>query len=123
MNQESGGTHDSDLELLSEVDALSEEIKILALNLALYLAKAKSGKHSAELTRLEPEFIRLINNTVKIVRELSLVVEAAKNREIMVYQVPSGQLSKDRVEVRLHAILEQCTRILNSIRQVKDIVA
>lgn len=123
MNQESNQARDQNLEMVAEVDTLSEEIKTLALNLALYLARAKSRIHSDEMNRLEPEFIRLVNGTVRMVQEITRVIHAARNEERMIYQVPSGKQSKDQIEVKLHALLEQCTRILASLGQVKDIIA
>ena len=121
MKPDEDSARDADLEVLSEVDALSEEIKTLALNLALYLAKAKSKADSAEFARLEPEFIRLVNGTVKLVNEIARVINAARNREIMLYEVPDGKLPVDQIEVRLQAILDQCTRILNCLSQVKGV--
>jgi hypothetical protein len=123
MSQESTRTRDRDLELVTEVAKLSEEVKALALSLALYLAKAKSGTHSAELSRLEPEFIRLVNGTVRMVQELTQVLNAARNRETMAYQAPSGRLSQDRIEVKLYGILEQCTQIMNSLKQTKGFIS
>ena len=95
------------------VENLNEEVKTLALNMAIYLAKTKSS--STELSRLEPEFIKLVNGTVKVVHELTQIINAAKNKEVMTYDVPSGKMESDRMETRLKAILEQCRQILESL--------
>jgi len=71
------------VDLLDRVDALGEQTKELALNLALYLAKAKARKSSDKLTKLEPEFIRLVNSTVKVIQELTVVLKAARHEEKM----------------------------------------
>jgi sugar-specific transcriptional regulator TrmB len=100
------GQPEKSVELVEMVDALSDETKDLALNLALYLAKAK--RSSETIRQMEPEFIRLVNSTVKVIQELTIVLNAAKNREKMVYQVPSGRSVPDHIESRLEAIAEQC---------------
>lgn len=109
------------LGLVDAVDALSEDTKDLALNLALYLAKAKARGNSEQLKRMEPEFIRLVNNTVKVVQELAVVLNAARNQEKMVYEPPTGKVSKDRIEARLELIMQQCNHILASLSGVRDI--
>ncbi len=108
------------VELVEMVDALSDETKDLALNLALYLAKAK--RSSETIRQMEPEFVRLVNSTVKVIQELTIVLNAAKNQEKMVYQVPSGRLAPDHIQSRLEAIGEQCNQIMPSLHQVRDIV-
>ena len=110
-------------DVLAEADELSEQVKTLALNLAIYLAKLKSRARSEHLDRLEPEFIRLVNGTVKVVREIATVLNAARNKDRMAWEVPSGRLSKDQIEVKLHGILEQCTRVLDSLHQARDMIA
>ena len=69
----------NELALLTSVDSLSDEVKALALNIALYLAKARADKGSATLDRLEPEFVRLVNATVRVVTDLAGVLNAARN--------------------------------------------
>jgi len=109
------------LALVDAVDALGEDTKDLALNLALYLAKAKARGNSEQLKRMEPDFIRLVNNTVKVVQELAVVLNAARNQEKMVYEPPSGRLSKDRIESRLELIVQQCNHILATLSGVRDV--
>ncbi len=111
------------IELVEVVDKLSQETKDLALNLALYLAKAKAADDSGQLKRMEPDFIRLVNGTVKVVQEMTHILNAARNQEKMVYQLPSGQLTKDHIEARLETIVQQCNGILGTLVQVKDLLA
>ena len=112
---------DRELTLLSEVDDLNEHVKTLALNLAIYLAKARAEAGSPELNRMEPEFIRLVNHTVKVVQELAVILNAAQNKEVMAYELPSGSKNLDRIEFGLRAILEQCSRVMESLSHVKKI--
>ncbi|UCD62829.1 MAG: hypothetical protein JSW34_08665 [Candidatus Zixiibacteriota bacterium] len=109
----------TDLQLLEQVDNLNEEVKALALNLALYLAKVKSS--SEELSRLEPEFIRLINGSVKVVQELALIIDAARNRETVVFDVPAGDTRASHLEIKLRSILEQCDEIVRTLSRRTDI--
>jgi hypothetical protein len=102
-----------DLQLVDQVDALNEEVKVLALNLAIYLAKAEGN--SEQLARLEPDFIRLVNGTVKVVRELAVVINAARNLEHGEDNIVPGTIPADQIEIRLRSILDQCSRILNSL--------
>lgn len=110
-------------DLVTEVDTLSEETKDLALNLALYLAKAKSGQNSEKIREMEPQFIRLVNGTVNVVGELTTILNAARHQEKMIYQLPSGKLAKDHIEQKLESIVSQCNRILSALTEAKDLIA
>lgn len=127
MSGASAGSNEVDREdvvqLVETVDSLGEETKDLALNLALYLAKVKAKKSSERLQQMEPEFIRLVNSTVRVIQELTVILNAAKNQEKMVYQLPSGNLETDHIQVRLESISEQCNLILESLHQARDLLA
>ncbi len=110
-----------DVQLVADVDNLGEEVKTLALNLAIYLAKAKSQAGADELNRMEPDFIRLVNGTVHVVQEMTLILNAARNMERMIYEVPSGNIQQDRLETRLRSLLDQCTDILSALTDSKDL--
>ncbi len=96
--------------VVEKVDDLNEEIKVLALNLAIYLARAKG--RSAALSRLEPDFIQLVNGTVKVVQELAGIINAARNMETMVNDLADHAPGSDPLEKRLKEILAQCSRIM-----------
>lgn len=112
--------NDKNPELVDQVDELSEQVRILALNLAIYLAKAKSK--SEELSQLEPDFIRLVNGTVSVLQEIERIVAAARNLETLVYDVPSGQFRRDQIELRLRSILDQCGRIMTSLSKGGEVI-
>jgi len=118
-----GRDRDEVMELVETVDALGEETKDLAVNLALYLAKAKARKSSEKLRQMEPEFIRLVNSTMKVIQELTVILNAARNQEKMIYQLPSGKAGKDRIQTRLESIGQQCNQIMDSLRQATDLLA
>jgi hypothetical protein len=107
--------HEDDIVLLEQVEALNEEVKTLSLNLAIYLARAKSESKAEVLNRMEPEFIRLVNGTVKVVGELTAILNAARNMEQMVYELPTGRVLLDQIEVKLRSVVFQCSHILGSL--------
>lgn len=111
MNDESA--RKSGLEVIEQVDFLNEEIKCLALNVAIYLAKKKSK--SRDLSRLEPEFVRLVNATVKVVQELTVLIGAARNSENMTWDISTGKVTEDLLEIKLRSILSQCDGIMKSL--------
>ena len=111
------------LELLSTVDALGEQTKDLALNLALYLAKVKARKSSEKLRKMEPEFIRLVNGTVKVVQELTVILKAARHEEKMIYEPPSGVETRDRLMDKLESIAQQCNQIMETLQESRDLLA
>ncbi len=101
--------------LIENVDKLNEDVKQMAVNLALYLAKAK--KDSQVVNKMEPQFIKLVNTTIKVVQEIAVVVRAASDNEKVLYHLPSGRGIKDQVEVKLNSIMEQCAVIMNTLRK------
>lgn len=113
--------HQRSLSVVEEVDCLSEEVRTLALNLAIYLAKVKSQTQSEKLNQMEPDFIKLVNGTVRVVQEMTGILNAARNMERMIYDVPSGNVPHDRMETRLRSILDQCGGILTSLAESKDL--
>ncbi len=108
-----------ELQLIDQVDALNEEVKVLALNLAIFLAKAK--KDSKQLLQLEPAFIRLVNGTVKVVQDLALIINAARNKKPSVDDVPADQPEYDLIEVKLRSILELCNRIMSTLSRAGNL--
>jgi hypothetical protein len=112
-----------DQAIIAEVDYLSEEVKSLALNLAIFLARAKTQAGTSQLTQLEPEFIRLVNGTVRAVNEITAILNAARNIDAMAFPIPSDSVHRDHLEVKLHGILEQCNQVLAALKQAKDIIA
>ncbi len=101
-------------QLIETVDKLNENVKQMAVDLALYLAKAK--KDSQIVNKMEPQFIQLVNTTIKVVQEIAVVVRAASDNEKVQYHLPSGRGIKDQVEVKLNSIMEQCAVIMNALK-------
>ena len=113
--------HQRSLSVVEEVDYLSEEVRTLALNLAIYLAKVKSQTQSEKLNQMEPDFIKLVNGTVRVVQEMTGILNAARNMERMIYDVPSVNVPHDLLETRLLYILHQCGQIPTTLAESKNL--
>ena len=105
--------------LIAKVDNLSEEVKELSLNLAGTLAKIK-GK-TEDYASIEPSLMRLINNAVKVVQEISVILDAARNKDQSVGKIVDGQINTARLEMRLESILAQCNEIIEALAQQTEV--
>lgn len=101
--------------IVKQADALTEEVKALALHLAVYVAKAKA--ESSKVSRLEPEFMKLVNGTVKVVQELAILIRTAENAENSAFSTSANSPESSDLEGRLRTILEQCRSILASLEK------
>lgn len=100
-----------------QLDELAGQVKVLALNLAISLAKAKNDLK--ELTVLEPEFTRLINGSIEVIKEITTMLKAFRNEEKMVYTPPSQNEKMDRIEVSLNEILNLSQTVLKTVGEIK----
>jgi hypothetical protein len=101
--------------IIKQADALTEEVKALALHLAVYVAKAKAD--SSQVSRLEPEFMKLVNGTVKVVQELAILIRTAGNAESSAFSPSTDSPESSDLESRLRTILDQCRSILTSLEK------
>ena len=100
-----------------QLDMLAEEVKTLALNLAINLARSKH--EIAELSYLEPEFTKLINGSVEVIREITMMMRAFRNEEKMVYAPMRNSTGPDKIEASLNEILEKSRNIIEAIALMK----
>jgi len=100
-------------QLITKVEHLNEEVKSLALNMAIYLAKIK--KDSKTISSMEPEFIRLVNSTVKVVQDLTVIIEAAKNPNNGNSVGSSTYKMTEHLESKLNSIVAQCQEIIETL--------
>ncbi len=101
----------------AQVDGLANQVKVLALNLAITLAKEKN--EVKELAYLEPEFTRLIHGSVEVIKEIAGILRTVRNEDKMVYSPPAESGKLDRIDVALNEILAQSQRILTTIADIK----
>jgi methyl-accepting chemotaxis protein len=109
-----GGPDD---DLLNLVGTLADQVKILALNLAINLARTKAK--AEELTVLEPQFTRLINGSVEAIRELSALLRNLDNRK---EAKPKAEMNREKMKKigdTLNEILDLSQNVHTSISEIK----
>ena len=104
-------------QILEKVEHLNEEVKALALNMAIYLAKIK--KDSKTISSMEPEFIRLVNSTVKVVQDLTVIIDSAKNPKNGATMGNSTYKLSIHLESKLNSIVSQCQEIIETLEHKK----
>lgn len=104
-------------QILEKVEQLNEQVKSLALNMAIYLAKIK--KDSKTISSMEPEFIRLVNSTVKVVQDLTVIIDAAKNPNNNISMGNSTYKLSIQLESKLNSIVSQCKEIIETLEHKK----
>ena len=50
-----------------------------------------------------------------------MILSAARNRETMLYEVPSKAGRLDRIEYGLRDVLEQCSRLKDSLARARNV--
>lgn len=100
-----------------QVNQLADQVKMLALNLAINLAKSKN--EIEDLTVLEPEFTKLVNGSVEIVKEVTMILKAFKNEEKLVYSANDSGRNFERIEMSLNEILTLSKNVQESISEIK----
>jgi len=103
---------------VDNVNSMAEQVRILALNLAINLAREK--KNIKELTFLEPDFTKLIYGSVDVIKEISIILKAFQNEEKMIYAPPSSSGKLDHIESSLNEILNLSRNILEVITRIKE---
>jgi len=104
-------------EWISQIDDLADEVKMLALNLAINLARTK--QETKDLTFMEPEFTKLVNGSVEVVREITGIMRAFRNEGSLVYSPKKGSQSLDRIETTLNQIHMLSRKVLYTISEIK----
>lgn len=103
---------------VDNVNSMAEQVRILALNLAINLAREK--KNIKELTFLEPDFTQLIYSSVDVIKEISVILKAFQNEEKMIYAPPSSSGKLDHIETSLNEILNLSQNVLKIITRIKE---
>ncbi|UCD17618.1 MAG: hypothetical protein JSV44_01585 [Candidatus Zixiibacteriota bacterium] len=102
---------------LGQTRCLAEQVKLLALNLAINLARSKN--QIRELAALEPQFTRLINGSVELIREINAILGALTNEKALVSPIPSSPDKLDRIETALNEILTLSGKVHDAIAEIK----
>ena len=105
-------------DLIREVEDLTEQVKILALNLALTLAREK--KQIKDLTLLEPEFTKLVNGSVDVIKEISEILRALQSDKIAESSSTIKGKNLARIETSLNEILTLSQNVLKAVTSIKN---
>lgn len=108
----------ADEKWVSDVNSMAEQVRILALNLAINLAREKHN--IKELNFLEPDFTKLINGSVDVIKEISVILKTVKNEDKMIYAPPSSSEKLDHIESSLNEILNLSRNVLEVITRIKE---
>jgi hypothetical protein len=123
MNNPSERTErDEQVRLAEEVSYLTDEIKLLAINLAVVMARLKRDKHPTDL--LEPQLSDFINQAVEAAERVRAVLEATRGQKAMVYQLPPSEeiIARrgvyDQIEQTLLQIYELSQDVIQSLTRL-----
>ncbi len=109
--------------LVDHIEAISEQIQILALNIAVAAAKMSFNK------KLEPDvnnkLSQLVNEATQAVKNMTMVVKAAKSEKPKydILRENDGKLDSetvDGIETSLRAILSDSQKIMAMLNEVKQ---
>jgi hypothetical protein len=114
IKNDAPGAHNDDFH---DIDELANQVKVLALNLAISLAKAKN--EAKELVFLEPDFTKLINGSIEVIKEISSILKTYRNEDKLVYSPPSQSDKLDRIETSLGEIYNLSQSVLKTIGDIK----
>lgn len=104
--------------LIDQVDDLADQVKTLALNLAITLAREKSK--IKDLYILEPEFTQLINKSVGVIREITKILRTLRADKDRTPQAPIEVEGINRIEAALEEILHVSQNVLKNVRALKQ---
>nr|MBN2278309.1 hypothetical protein [candidate division Zixibacteria bacterium] len=99
------------------INSQAEEVRILALNLAINLARSKD--ELKDLAFMEPEFTRLINGSVEVIKQIGDILKTFRNEDKMAYNPPETNPGMDRIEASLNDILKISREVLHNIGEMK----
>jgi hypothetical protein len=105
-------------DMIRQVENLTEQVKTLALNLALTLAREK--KQIKDLTLLEPEFTKLVNGSVDVIREISEILRALQSDKIPDSSTTIEGKNLARIEASLNEILTLSQNVLKAVASIKN---
>lgn len=109
--------------LVDHIESISEQIQILALNIAVAAAKMSFNK------KLEPnvnnKLSQLVNEATLAVKNMTMVVKAAKSEKPKydILHENQGKLDAETIEgieTSLQAILNDSQKIMNMLNEVKQ---
>lgn len=103
----------------SETEHLADEVKLLAVNLAIAVARVQNKEKS--IKDMESEFSELIQKANSASEQVLNVVKAFKSKKLMLYSLPASDKTikakgaVDHIEKRLKEVDELSRKIHQSV--------
>jgi len=110
--------------LVAEVDRLAGEVKLLAINLAIMLAKIKGRQK--KFGNMDNRFVELIKRANDTSRQVGDIIQAFRDRKRMISSLPASTeiINKrgayDSVEAKLVYVHKLSREILDTIGSIKQ---
>lgn len=111
-------------ELASEVAEISGEVKLLALNLAIIVAKIQNSKKP--LIGMDEDFTELISRVNRTTNQIDDVLKAFNNEKAMIYSLPASSKiieqrgAYDKIEASLNQVYDLSQKITRSIQELEQ---
>lgn len=103
-------------DLAREVEELNEQVRLLAINLAAFLAREKDTNN--RFATMEPDFHRLVTGLISLVGDASLVIEASQHAPSASSQ--AGAEASRSMEKQLSALRALCRDIQKRLDREKS---
>jgi nucleotide-binding universal stress UspA family protein len=112
MNSGAGCRRDQ-LRLAKETEELAEEVKLLAINLAITLAKVQSQEQT--IKGLEPQFSELVKRANEASYQVTAILQGVRNQRKM--EPIAETIIKDQSHVSVYDKMEISLNNLNNLSQ------
>lgn len=105
----------TDANLASHVKGMADQVKLLALNMAIQLARSKEKLR--DLNVLEPDFTKLIHGSIEVIQEIGGILDYLQCRK-----PKDGIEDRDieKIEKSLNEILSRSLGIQAAIESIKE---
>lgn len=110
-------------EIIRQADYLSGEVKLLAINLAVTLARVQN--HDPQIRQLEPEFTDLIRRANDTAGQVADVVKAFQHQKLMISAIPASSEviairgAFDKTEATLNYVYDLSRKMIEILTQLK----
>ncbi|MEZ5359864.1 MAG: hypothetical protein R3F48_13680 [Candidatus Zixiibacteriota bacterium] len=122
-NSESGDIIRQGQRLASDVAEISAEVKLLALNLAIVVAKIQNSPKP--LTGMDEEFTELISRVNQTTDQIDDVLKAFNAQKTLIYSLPASTKiieqrgAYDKIEASLNQAYDLSQKISRSIQELE----
>ena len=110
-------------EIARQADYLAGEVKLLAINLALTLARVQN--HDPRIRQLEPQFAELIKRANDTAGQVDDVIKAFRNQKLMICHIPASSEvialrgAFDKTEATLDYVYALSQKMIELLTQLK----